>query len=80
MKKGWGYTDPRNTAEYKNCDVCANDIFRHSWKDAGAERQAFNPAPPAGPNPAAAPTTDDQEALIQAITDRVMEALTRHGS
>ena len=75
LKQQWGYADPRNTPEYKNCDVCANDIFRHSWKDAGVERQAFNPAPPAGPNPAAAPTADDQEALIQAITDRVMAEL-----
>jgi L-fuculose-phosphate aldolase len=77
LKKGWGYADPRNTPEYLNCDVCANDIFRHSWKDASVERQAFNPAPPAGPTPAAAPTADVQEALIQAITDRVMEALTK---
>jgi L-fuculose-phosphate aldolase len=72
LKKGWGYADPRNTPEYQNCDVCANDIFRHSWKDASVERQAFNPPPPA-----AAPPADDQEALIQAITDRVMEALTK---
>lgn len=77
LKKGWGYTDPRNTAEYQNCDVCANDIFRHSWKDAGVERQAFKPPPPAGRDPAASPTSDDQEALIQAITDRVLEALSR---
>ncbi len=77
LKKGWGYADPRNTPEYQNCDVCANDIFRHSWKDASVERQAFNPAPPAGPTPAATPAAADQEALIQAITDRVMEALTK---
>lgn len=77
LKKGWGYTDPRNTEEYKNCDVCANDIFRSSWKDAGVERQAFNPPPPASPKPAAGPAGDDQEALIRAITDRVLEALSR---
>lgn len=77
LKKGWGYADPRNTPEYQNCDVCANDIFRHSWKDASVARQAFNPPPPAGPNPATTSTGDDQEALIQAITDRVLDALSR---
>lgn len=77
LKKGWGYTDPRNTPEYQNCDVCANDIFRHSWKDAGVVRQAFNPAPPASPTPATALAAGDQEVLVQAITDRVMEAMRR---
>jgi len=28
LKKEWGIEDPRNKPEYKNCDVCANDIFR----------------------------------------------------
>jgi L-fuculose-phosphate aldolase len=46
LKAKWGFSDPRNTAEYQNCDICANDIFRASWKDAGVERRAF-PAPPA---------------------------------
>jgi L-fuculose-phosphate aldolase len=77
LKKGWGYSDPRNTPEYKNCDVCGNDIFRDSWKDAGVERQAFNSAPPASPQSAAAPAAGDQEALIRAITDRVLEALSQ---
>jgi L-fuculose-phosphate aldolase len=78
LKKGWGYSDPRNTPEYKNCDVCGNDIFRNSWKDAGVERQAFNSPPPAAPQPAA-PAASDQEALIRAITDRVLEALRQQG-
>ncbi len=46
LKQGWGYDDPRLHEEYKNCDICANDIFRDSWKTAGVERRAF-PAPPA---------------------------------
>jgi len=78
LKKGWGYSDPRNTPEYKNCDVCGNDIFRNSWKDAGVERQAFNSPPPAAPQPAA-PAASAQEALIRAITDRVLEALRQQG-
>jgi L-fuculose-phosphate aldolase len=46
LKKKWGWADPRNTDEYKNCDICANDIFRESWKQSGVQRRAF-PAPPA---------------------------------
>jgi L-fuculose-phosphate aldolase len=45
LKDKWGYKDPRNTAEYENCDICANDIFRESWAEAGIARRAF-PAPP----------------------------------
>jgi L-fuculose-phosphate aldolase len=75
LKKEWGYADPRNTPEYKNCDVCANDIFRDSWKDAGVERRAFEPPAPSGPQAGGGP--DGQEQLIQAITDRVMQALAQ---
>ncbi len=46
LKDKWGYKDPRNTEEFKDCDICANDIFRESWADAGVERRAFT-APPA---------------------------------
>jgi L-fuculose-phosphate aldolase len=48
LKQKWGWADPRNTPEYKNCDVCANDIFRDSWKESGVARRAF-PAPPPMP-------------------------------
>jgi len=48
LKQKWGWSDPRNTEEYKNCDVCANDIFRNSWKESGVQRRAF-PAPPPMP-------------------------------
>jgi L-fuculose-phosphate aldolase len=79
LKKQWGFQDPRNTEEYKNCDVCANDIFRHSWKEASVERRAFNPPPPMTvPEVSAAPAIlgdAEREALIQAITDRVVAAL-----
>jgi L-fuculose-phosphate aldolase len=79
LKKGWGYSDPRSTEEYKNCDICANDIFRSSWADTGVERRAFNPPPAssAAAQKADGSGTVDQEALIQAITDRVMDALTK---
>ena len=90
LKQKWGWSDPRNTEEYKNCDICANDVFRDSWQSAGVERKAF-PAPPvmapksappaskpqaaaAGPVAGAAPGLD-QEALVKLITDRVLAAL-----
>ena len=38
LKDKWGYKDPRNTPEYDNCDICANDVFRDSWAAAGVER------------------------------------------
>ena len=79
LKQTWGYNDPRNTTEYQNCDVCANDIFRNSWADAGVERRAFDSPPPmpvgqATGSPAAGGV--DQEALIRLITDRVMAELS----
>ncbi|MCE9547935.1 MAG: class II aldolase/adducin family protein [Planctomycetia bacterium] len=45
LKGKWGFTDPRNEKEMANCDICANDIFRDSWKEVGIERRAFE-APP----------------------------------
>ena len=79
LKKQWGHEDPRNTEEYKNCDICGNDIFRESWRSAGVERKAFTPPPPMGPKTQAATGDADgnQEALIQAITDRVLDELSR---
>jgi L-fuculose-phosphate aldolase len=83
LKQKWGWSDPRNTEEYKNCDVCANDIFRDSWKAAGIERKAFEAPPPMGPNAGKAASNSssggsvDQEALVQMITQRVMDELAK---
>ena len=79
LKQKWGWSDPRNTEEYKNCDVCANDVFRDSWKAAGIERKAFDAPPPMGPNArqAAASSGSDKEALVQMITQRVMAELAK---
>ncbi|MFM7974560.1 MAG: class II aldolase/adducin family protein, partial [Pirellula sp.] len=52
LKKKWGWADPRNTDEYKNCDICANDIFRESWKQSGVQRRAFPAPPPMAPSAA----------------------------
>jgi L-fuculose-phosphate aldolase len=86
LKQKWGFSDPRNTADFANCDICANDIFRGSWAESGVQRTAFEP-PPA--MPARSPSTDDgsggtpsrvddpREALVQAITERVIAELGR---
>jgi len=78
LKQKWGFKDPR--AEIKNCELCANDVFRDSWKETGLSPKAFDPpkfnSPMASGNGSAyAKCTPEQEALIQAITDRVLEAL-----
>lgn len=72
LKTEWGFKDPR--AEMQNCELCANDVFRDSWRQSGVERKAFEPPVyHAGRQPASGGL--DQEALIQAITERVMAAL-----
>ncbi len=88
LKAKWGFADPRNTPEYKNCDVCANDIFRESWDSSGVERRAF-PAPPAmGPNAASASAPSavasataalSEDRLVQLITEQVMKQLAAGG-
>lgn len=80
LKDKWGWSDPRNTKEYENCDICANDIFRESWASSGVERKAFPAPPPMGPNAAKAAAANgsaDTEALVQMITQRVMEELAK---
>lgn len=73
LKQKWGFADPRN--EMKNCDICANDVFRSTWKESGVAPKAFTP-PSAASQPAAAGNLD-QEALIQAITEKVLAMLKR---
>ncbi len=90
LKQKWGYEDPRNTDEYKNCDICANDIFRESWSKSGVERKAFDAPPAMGPG-ARTPADrtagannashgSSEEALIQAITERVMAELSKRSA
>ena len=86
LKTRLGFGDARLGPEMQNCDICANDVFRDGWKDAGVGRHAFEPPPPMpatgknGTNNSKAGTAEHQEALIQAITDRVAEALSRSKS
>jgi len=86
LKGKWGFADPRS--EVKNCDICANDVFRESWKQTGVDHRAFTPPSFAHPeggngqaptaNPAAPAAGLDMEALVQAITDRVMAELKKN--
>jgi L-fuculose-phosphate aldolase len=87
LKGKWGYKDPR--AEMKNCELCANDVFRQSWQQSGVHQTAFAPpkyraeqassngqgAGASGGGAAGRAASDEQEALIQAITERVIAAL-----
>ena len=87
LKDKWGFSDPRNTDEYKNCDICANDIFRESWASSGVQRKAFDAPPAMKPAAAAAvasaaasavqsaPAGMDEERLIKLITEQVMAQL-----
>jgi L-fuculose-phosphate aldolase len=82
LKQKWGFTDPRLTPEYENCDICANSIFRDSWTQAGVERHAFDPPPVMGverqdQDAFGKQDSVDQEALISAITERVMAELAK---
>ena len=72
FKTRLGFKDARLEPDMENCDICANDVFRDSWKRTGVDRKAFEPPPPMGK---AKSTDADQETLIQAITDRVVAAL-----
>lgn len=101
LKAKWGFTDPRNTPEYQNCDICANDIFRESWSGTGVERKAFDAPPTMGPaaksaasasplsvapassngspNGSGSSIVDPREALVQAITERVLAEMAKAG-
>ncbi len=75
LKTRFGFTDPRLDKGMEDCDICGNDLFRESWKDAGVEQRAFDAPPPMGG--AARKTPGDQEALVQAITERVIAELQK---
>jgi L-fuculose-phosphate aldolase len=74
LKQKLGFTDARLKPDMKDCDLCANDVFRDSWGHSGVQRRAFDAPPPA--RSAAAVADPDQELLIRTITDRVLAALS----
>lgn len=79
LKDKWGFTDPRLTKEFENCDICANDIFRESWADSGVSRKAFDAPPPmqpaAKPQASSASQNVDEDRLVALITEQVMNQL-----
>lgn len=85
LKGQWGFKDPRS--EMKNCDICANDVFRDSWKDSGVAQTAFTPprykhegaACPLPPAAAAAPSANGQAAPAPAagLSADALEALVQ---
>lgn len=80
LKSQWGFTDPRSSKEYKNCDICANDVFRESWSASDVERRAFpapEPMPAKNTKPRGETMQVDEKELVRAITDRVMAELER---
>jgi L-fuculose-phosphate aldolase len=79
LKQRFGFWDPRLSKEMENCDICANDLFRSTWDTCGVERRAFDAPPPMGKTASSnGRAADDSETLIQTITDRVMDALSRN--
>lgn len=76
LKDKWGFADPRNTEQYKNCDICANDIFRDSWDSSGVQRRAFDAPPPATrADSASGAGTAGDEQLVKLISAEVMRQL-----
>ncbi|WP_153557300.1 class II aldolase/adducin family protein [Roseimaritima sediminicola] len=86
LKDKWGFADPRNTEEYKDCDICANDIFRDSWETAGVQRRAFEAPPAIKPQTASGGSSSSgqnsggggapsEDQLVKLITAEVMRQM-----
>ena len=80
LKSQWNIDDPR--IGMQNCELCANDVFRESWKETGVGHRAFSPPTFKSGDSAPAPANNsggniNQEALVQAITERVLAALNQ---
>ena len=81
LKKKLGFDDPRF---HEDCDLCGNSAFREGYQEQLPVPRAFEAPPPyagylagaaAAAKPAAPATSNDQEALIKAITAQVLAAL-----
>ncbi|GIX03239.1 MAG: L-fuculose-phosphate aldolase [Planctomycetaceae bacterium] len=83
LKKRLGFDDPRFHVE--DCDLCGNSAFRDGYKEGVPQPQAFEPPPhytgylarqKTSGEPQTALPPAEMEALVQAITDQVMAALS----
>jgi len=78
LKKRLGFDDPRFYAE--NCDLCGNSAFREGYKEKLPQPQAFADVPNYPGHletKSAAKGNGDTENLVKAITDQVMQALSK---
>ena len=79
LKTKLGFKD--NRADLPYCELCANEVFRDSWKETGVGHRAFQPPTfKRGDDTPADKTSspcfaEDQERFIQAIVDRVLQAI-----
>jgi L-fuculose-phosphate aldolase len=75
LKQKLGYTDPR--LENPNCDICGDGVLAAADPNFVLQPQVFvrDPAPKA--LPAAARPSGDFDALVNAITDRVMAEMKK---
>lgn len=74
IKPGLGIRDARLERGLENCDLCGNSMFREGYSDFKPDPQAFIPAKLAAA--ASGVNRDDPiEALVQSITDQVMQAM-----
>ncbi len=51
LKTRLGFSDARLEPGMENCDICANDVFRDSWRETSIERRAFEAPPSMRPAP-----------------------------
>ncbi|QGJ68442.1 Fructose-bisphosphate aldolase [Planctomycetales bacterium 10988] len=81
LKQRFGFDDPRLAPEMKDCDICANDVFRDRWEESGVGTRAFAPPPPMKKEQTFVAEKKEEtsslseEQLVQLITDQVLTAL-----
>jgi L-fuculose-phosphate aldolase len=78
LKKRLGFDDPRFHVE--NCDLCGNSAFREGYKEQLPQPQSFAAAPDYPgylETKSAVKAPADTENLVKAITDQVMQALSK---
>ncbi len=78
LKKRLGFDDPR--FHFEDCDLCGNTAFREGYSSVNVpapQTCAFDPPPsfPGYLKPASGNGDINMEALVQAITDQVIQAL-----
>lgn len=75
LKKRLGYDDARF---YEDCELCGNNVIQRGYRDFEPEASAFQrdeDDPLVSSTDSRATGGDDMDALVQTITDRVMESL-----